>query len=206
MERSESLGQVGGLTPVDRFGIWLSHRQVRRWVPSFAGKVIGDFGCGYRATFAQTVIGDAAQIYLADVAIDPALRCYPHVVAHEGDLFDATCEIDDDELDVALCLNVLEHLDDAAGMLAAIHRVLKPGGRALINVPSWLGKRALEFSAFRLGLGHAQAQEMDDHRTYYDVRDLWPMLVAAGFKPSAIKCFSHKFGLNTFAVCDKGGE
>ena len=36
---------------------------------------------------------------------------------------------------------------------------------------------------------------------YYDVRDLWPLLVAAGFRPSQIDCFSHKFGLNTFAVC-----
>ncbi len=30
---------------------------------------------------------------------------------------------------------------------------------------------------------------------------IWPMLVAAGFRPSQIRCFSHKFGLNTFAVC-----
>ncbi len=201
--RSESLGQVGGLTPVDRLGIWLSHRQVRRWVPSFKGKTIGDFGCGYHATFAQTVIGDAERVHLFDVAIDPAMSCYPHVSTWPGMLPATLCYAPSNELDVALCLNALEHLDDAAGMLAEIHRVLKPGGRALINVPSWLGKRALEFSAFRLGLGHAQAQEMDDHRAYYDVRDLWPMLVAAGFKPSAIRCFSHKFGLNTFAVCDK---
>ena len=42
---------------------------------------------------------------------------------------------------------------------------------------------------------------MNDHKCYYDVRDLWPLLVRAGFRPSDIKCFSHKFGLNTFAVC-----
>jgi hypothetical protein len=29
------------------------------------------------------------------------------------------------------------------------------------------------------------------------------MLVLAGFLPSNIRCFSHKFGLNTFAVCTK---
>jgi hypothetical protein len=44
---------------------------------------------------------------------------------------------------------------------------------------------------------------MDDHKTYYDVRDLWPMLVRSGFKPSLIQCFAHKFGLNTFAACRK---
>ena len=42
---------------------------------------------------------------------------------------------------------------------------------------------------------------MDDHKRYYDPRDLWPMLVAAGLRPSGIRCFTHKGGLNTFAAC-----
>ena len=42
---------------------------------------------------------------------------------------------------------------------------------------------------------------MNDHKRYYDPRDLWPMLVEAGFVPSDIRCRRHKFGLNTFAVC-----
>jgi hypothetical protein len=41
---------------------------------------------------------------------------------------------------------------------------------------------------------------MDDHKMYYDPRDLWPLMVRAGFAPHAIRCFRHKFGLNTFAV------
>ena len=47
---------------------------------------------------------------------------------------------------------------------------------------------------------------MDDHKAYYDPRDLWPMLVEAGFKPRNISCFRHKFGLNTFAVCRLDAE
>jgi hypothetical protein len=70
---------------------------------------------------------------------------------------------------------------------------------ALINVPTWLGKRFLELSAFRFGL--SPAEEMNDHKRYYDPRDLWPMLVAAGWRPSEIRIRRHKFGLNTFAVC-----
>ena len=46
---------------------------------------------------------------------------------------------------------------------------------------------------------------MDDHKTYYDPRDLWPLLVRAGFRPQAIRCLRHKFGLNTFAVCQGPG-
>ena len=36
---------------------------------------------------------------------------------------------------------------------------------------------------------------------YFDPRDLWPLLVRVGFRPSEIKCHRHKLGLNTFAVC-----
>jgi hypothetical protein len=44
-------------------------------------------------------------------------------------------------------------------------------------------------------------EEMDDHKMYYDPRDFWPLLVKAGFKPSKINIFTHKFGLNTIAIC-----
>ena len=67
-----------------------------------------------------------------------------------------------------------------------------------INVPTWWGKVFLEFSAFRLGT--SPALEMDDHKMYYDIRDLWPLLVEAGFKPSCLRLTYHKFRLNLFAV------
>jgi len=51
-----------------------------------------------------------------------------------------------------------------------------------VNVPSWLGKRALEYSAFKLG--RSQVEEMDDHKTYYDPSDLWSLLVKAGSGPA----------------------
>ena len=59
----------------------------------------------------------------------------------------------------------------------------------------------LELSAFRLGL--STPESIDDHKTYYDKRDLWPLLVAAGFKPSQIDMRYHKLSLNLFAVCKK---
>jgi hypothetical protein len=84
-------------------------------------------------------------------------------------------------------------------MLAELWRVTAPGGVCVVSVPNWFGKRFLEYSAFRLGL--SPAEEMDDHKTYYDPKDLWPMLVTAGFRPHNISCRRHKFGLNTIAVC-----
>jgi hypothetical protein len=78
---------------------------------------------------------------------------------------------------------------------------LRPGGVLLVNVPTWLGKIFLEYAAFDLKL--APKEEMDDHKMYYNKRDLWPVLVKAGFLPSSLKLRYHKFGLNLFASARK---
>jgi SAM-dependent methyltransferase len=197
--RARSYGQDGRLTVVDRFGVWLSGRAIRRHVSSFEGLTLGDFGCGYDARFARTVLDEVREAVLVDVALAPDLAANARVRAIEGRLPEALDELADASLDVVLCISALEHLTEPDRALGSFRRLLRPGGVCLINVPSWRGKRFLELSAFRLHL--SPAAEMDDHKRYYDPRDLWPMLVAAGFLPSGITCKRHKFGLNTFAAC-----
>lgn len=199
MTRTSAFGQSGKLTPVDRFGIWLSGRGVRHAVPSFRGLALGDFGCGYQATFARSVLGEVASATLADVAIADDLLADPKITALQGELLGSLSKVADESLDVVLCLSVLEHLNEPQDALHHFHRVLRPGGTCIVNVPTWMGKRFLEFSAFRLGL--SPAREMDDHKRYYDPKDLWPMLVEAGFPPHGIRCRRHKFGLNAIATC-----
>ncbi len=36
---------------------------------------------------------------------------------------------------------------------------------------------------------------------YYDVKDLWPLLVRRRLSPEPHHLLPHKLGLNTFAVC-----
>ena len=198
-QREASFGQGYAPTVVDRFGVWLSARQIRRYVPSFAGKAIADLGCGYQAAFTRTVLGEAANVVLVDVALADDLQQHPKVRAILGGLPESLTHLPDQSLDVVMIVSVLEHLWKPLETLREIRRTLKPGGTCLVNVPSWRGKQYLELSAFKLGL--SPACEMDDHKMYYDVADLWPLLVQAGFLPSEITCFSHKFGLNTFAAC-----
>jgi SAM-dependent methyltransferase len=186
-------------TRVDRFGIWLSARALNRHVPSFAGKSVGDFGCGYEARFVRSVLDEVERAVLVDVALAPDLKANERITAIEGALPDAVRDLDDASLDVVLCISVLEHLWEPLETLVELRRIVAPGGVCLLNVPSWRGKRFLELSAFRLGL--SPAEEMDDHKAYYDPRDLWPLLVRAGFLPHNIECRRHKFGLNTFAAC-----
>lgn len=204
MSRQESYGQTRQPTLVDRFGIWLSARRIRAYAGNPSGKRIGDFGCGHHARIARSFLTSADHLVLVDLSVSPELKENPKVTAIEGELPDALRALPDASLDIILCNSVLEHLWAPLDAVTAFHRLLAPGGVALINVPSWRGKWFLEFSAFRLGL--SPPEEMDDHKAYYDPRDLWPMLVEAGFKPSKIRCFRHKFGLNTFAVCRLGPD
>ena len=197
--RKGSYGQDRKHTAVDRFGIWLSSRRIRSAVPDFTGKRVGDFGCGYDAGFARTVLDAAAEVVLFDVSLAPDLERHPKVRAIEGTLPEALEQLETASLEVIVLNSVLEHLWEPERALAEFWRLAKPGGLVLVNVPSWRGKRWLEFSAFRLGA--SPAEEMDDHKNYYDPRDLWPLLVQAGFQPRDIHCFRHKFGLNTFAQC-----
>jgi SAM-dependent methyltransferase len=197
--RETSFGQQGSLTPVDRFGVWLSGRSIHRHVDTFRGKRIADVGCGYNATFARTVLDDVEHAVLLDLSVDVELKAHPHAEVIEGSLPGTLTQLQDESQDVVLCTSVLEHLWEPQRALDEMRRLLRPGGVCLVNVPSWLGKRALELSAFRLGL--SPAEEMNDHKAYYDPRDLWPMLVKAGFRPRDLRVARHKFGLNTFAVC-----
>lgn len=198
-ERTGSFGQNYQPTLVDRFGVWLSARQIKSFTGDLRGKAIGDFGCGFHASFVRSVLSSIESAVLVDSALAPDLKSNPKVHGIEGVLPASLSAIPSRSLDVVMCISVLEHLWEPLATLREFLRLARPGGVCLFNVPSWRGKRFLEYSAFRLGL--SPREEMDDHKAYYDVRDLWPLLVAAGFRPSNIQCFPHKFGLNTFAAC-----
>ena len=193
--RAESYGEQG-LSLVDRLGVWLSQRAILPHVPPGARML--DLGCGYDATLLRSLAPRLAAGTGVDVSIGDEARAVPGLRFEEGTLEEAFPRLDDASFELVTLINVLEHLWEPQETLTACHRVLAPGGVLLVNVPTWRGKIALELSAFRLGT--SPAIEMDDHKAYYDGRDLWPLLVRAGFKPSAIRLRRHKLGLNLFAV------
>jgi 2-polyprenyl-6-hydroxyphenyl methylase/3-demethylubiquinone-9 3-methyltransferase len=198
MTRSASYGENDQLTAIDRLGVWLSARQVRTRVGDVTGKRVGDFGCGFHGRLGLELAARAAHVTMVDVSLADHLKEHPKITAIEGALPDTMAKIPDASLDVTLCISVLEHLWEAQGMLDELRRVTAPGGVCALSVPGWLDKPFLEFTAFRMGI---QPGEMDDHKRYYGIRDLWPMLRQAGFLPHAIKCRRYKLLTSVFAVC-----
>ena len=197
--RATSFGEISDPSPVDRLGVWLSKRQIQHTVGGVAGKDVADIGCGYQATTMRRYLDAVRSALLVDLRLADDLKAHPKITAIEGELPRVLTALPTGSLDVILCMSVIEHLWEPELTLREFRRLLRPGGVCAINVPSWAGKRFLEFSAFKLGF--SPAEEMEDHKTYYDPRDLWPLLVQAGFRPSHIRVFKHKFRLNTFAVC-----
>src|SRR5437899_3336803 len=127
-DRTTSYGQRRPPTVVDRFGVWLSTRAIRRSVESFRGKSVGDLGCGYHATFMRSVLDEVDRAVLVDVAIAPDLKADDRVTAIEAPLPDAVTALDDGVLDVVLCVSVLEHLLEPLELLRECPRMLAPGG------------------------------------------------------------------------------
>ena len=190
------------VTVVDRFGVWLSKRQIKR--------TVGDSGRQGRRRLRLRLrgrlrcVGSSARCAArrwSTLSLAPDLAEQPEGARDRGAAARQPGRASTTARSTSsLCMSVIEHLwEPRADPRATSAGCCGRAGSAAINVPSWRGKRALEYSAFRLGL--SPAEEMDDHKMYYDPKDLWPLMVKAGFMPTQHPCFRHKFGLNTFAVC-----
>jgi 2-polyprenyl-3-methyl-5-hydroxy-6-metoxy-1,4-benzoquinol methylase len=193
----ESYGQKK-LSFLDRFGVWLSQRAIRRELPRRADLEVLELGCGFRATQLVALASQLKRGVGIDFQIAPELAGLNKFTFHQGTIEEAVLTLAGQSFDAVLLISVLEHLSDPFFVIEAVRGLLKDSGVLLVNVPTWRGKDFLELSAFRLGL--SPKVEMDDHKMYYDKRDLWPLLVRAGFKPSRIRLRYRKFGLNLFAV------
>ena len=193
----ESYGQKKS-SFVDRLGVWLSQRAISRELPNRSDLEVLELGCGFRAAQLVALAPRLKRGVGVDFQLAPELASLDKFTFHEGTIEETLVTLTDQTFDVVLLISVLEHLRDPLFVIEAVRGLLSPSGVLLINVPTWRGKTFLEFSAFRVGL--SPKVEMDDHKMYYDKRDLWPLLVRAGFRPSLIKLRYHKFGLNLFAV------
>jgi SAM-dependent methyltransferase len=194
--RSAAFG-THGLSWADRFGTWLSRRAIVRSLRGRRDLRVLELGCGFAARNLMCIEDRARALVGVDLNLSPALAATGKFEGIEETIDAAIARLAGREFDLILIISVLEHLPDPQAVLTACRDLLAADGILLINVPTWRGKIFLEFAAFRLGV--SPAEEMDDHKMYYDKRDLWPLLVRAGFRPSALRLRYHKFGLNLFA-------
>jgi SAM-dependent methyltransferase len=85
----------------------------------------------------------------------------------EGSLMQMPLE--DDSFDLAVCLDVIEHLEDDVGALRELRRVVAPGGHLLVTVPAyqWLW---------------SSHDEINHHHRRYSRKTLLQASTAAGWR------------------------
>ena len=201
MKNSRDSFGVQKLTFVDRFGTWLSRILIADAIKGIEIKSVLEIGCGYHARNLMALSPIAEHFTGIDFSVSEIIKSNPKFEIFEGSIEECLTSIEHRPYDAILIISVLEHLNDPLAILEKCKKMLPEGGVLLVNVPTWSGKFFLEFSAFRLGL--SPKIEMDDHKMYYSKRDLWPLLVKAGFKPSKINLRYKKFGLNLFGTITK---
>jgi 2-polyprenyl-6-hydroxyphenyl methylase/3-demethylubiquinone-9 3-methyltransferase len=145
-----------------------------------------DVGCGAGETYAQSIHSSAASYQGVDVSARAV------EIARSGGL-DAQVIDDaaalpfaDDTFDVAVCIEVLEHLFSPHLAVAEIRRVLRPGGRLIVSAPNvayWRLRVNLVLGVWN-PLGDALAIEQpwrDPHIRFFTPATLQSMLELAGF-------------------------
>ncbi|MEO0367289.1 MAG: class I SAM-dependent methyltransferase [Pseudomonadota bacterium] len=111
----------------------------------FKGQSVLDVGCGLATDLSRFARGGATVtgIDISQTAVDYAKQNFAQreLVADFEKMDGQQLDYDDNVFDFVYCHTVLHFTNDPAAMVAEIHRVLKPGGKALlmtINRASWL--------------------------------------------------------------------
>jgi SAM-dependent methyltransferase len=117
----------------------LAARAVRRTRP----RCVLDAGCGEGYGLAELAAAGAPRVVGVDLepqVVEHVRRTYaastPAIEAHVAELMQLP--LDDDEADLTVSFQVIEHLHDIPGYLRSLARVTRPGGRIVIATPNRL--------------------------------------------------------------------
>jgi SAM-dependent methyltransferase len=114
----------------DRIALWYYERLTRRLAK--AGSQVLDYGAG-TGWFARRL----SRHFITD-AFEPSVHAQEAIVSNAPGvgLKTRTSDIAAGSYDLVVSLHVLEHLSQPSEAISDIHRILRPGGRALCVVPN----------------------------------------------------------------------
>lgn len=159
-----------------------------------------DVGCGTSAAFLKAISPNLKQGFGVDFKVDDAQ--FNNIQTTQL-RFDNKLPFDDASFDVVTMLAVLEHIEKEQEILKEIYRVLVPGGKLIITVPSVWSQPVLELMAYKLKI--VSEAEIRDHKRYYNREKLHKVLIEnIGFD-----VFNHEYfqlWMNNFCTVVKRSE
>ncbi len=181
MPPAEAADRVGAATleriaTASRYNRWMFDR-LRPWV----GRRVLEIGAGIGNMSAflvdreRVVLTDSEPYYLGRLRERFAAR--PQVTVAELRLPAVAPRLGTERFDTIICLNVLEHIADDAAALGALPKLLEPGGRLVLLVPSL----AALYGTLDQALGHFRRYAPDE---------LCRKLAAAGFRLRHLEYFN----------------
>jgi SAM-dependent methyltransferase len=124
------------------------YRRVLDAAAPLGGLRVLDYGCGDGAllSWISRAVGEAGEAVGFDPSADARrlAREMLQLRRLKAEVCGSSVELADSSFDCVLCSEVIEHVADVDGLLAEIHRLLKPGGRAIITTPIRLTERPEE--------------------------------------------------------------
>jgi SAM-dependent methyltransferase len=189
-------------------GYWSAPEQPRYEIGPVLGDLIErnvddrtrclDVGCGAGQTYAQTVSRRAASytgvdVSAAAVALARTAGLDAHVVEDAARL-----PFPDNSFDLAICVEVFEHLFSPDGSAREIWRVLRPGGKLVASTPNavyWRLRINLLFGRWN-PLGDALSIEQpwrDPHIRFFTPDTMRRMLLGAGFRSAEVGAHAGRF-------------
>lgn len=149
----------------------------RRIIASFMRSIVDDLkterprildvGCGTGANLELLANFGAAEG--VDISAEALSFCRQRGLASVKQGPAEALPYDDASFDVVTALDVVEHLDDDLAGLKEMHRVVRPGGRALLFVPAFM---------FLWGV----QDDVSHHRRRYTLPQLRAAVLSAGFE------------------------
>jgi len=126
---------------------WSDHTEVLR-----SERRVMDFGCGTGILF-PSLAGEFGRIYGVDPVLTAARMTVQSCGLERIELMtpEETARLPPESMDVVICAEVLEHVDDLEDTIPLLRSKLKPGGLLLVSLPSEnglyrLGRRLAGFS------------------------------------------------------------
>lgn len=157
--------------------------------------VVCDIGCGPHAQLLKELSPEISHGFGLDR--DQNNQTKNNLTMRQCDI-EGPLPLQDNSVDVITMLAVLEHVENDKELLKECHRILRPGGRLLITVPTIWNKPVGEFLAYRLHL--LEEEEYRDHKRYYTKKALEEDVSLSGFRVSESKYWELKMNLFVKAV------